>query len=85
MRAIFLIDDSGNMRISELLSLKWSQLDFANNWSTIEESRSAECRKVKMNSIEDSALNSIERKGEYMLANSETSRSGQSTNIVHLK
>ena len=55
LKSIFLVGINTGLRISELLSLKWKQVDFDNCYITIEESKTDEYRddyrKVKMNSV----------------------------------
>ncbi len=70
MRSIFLVGINTGMRISELLSLKWSQVDFTNCYITIEESKTDEYRKVKMNPVVVGALKSIARNGEHVITDS---------------
>lgn len=69
MKAIYLVGINTGLRISELLALKWLQVDFANGYLTVEESKTDEYRKVKMNQVVTDVLKSIERNGEYVFAN----------------
>lgn len=71
MKAIFLVGINTGLRISELLSLKWPQVDFINGYITVEESKTDEYRKVKMNPVVISVLETLERKSPHVFANAE--------------
>ena len=69
LKSIFLVGINTGLRISELLSLKWKQVDFDNCYITIEKSKTDEYRKVKMNSVVRSVLKGLEKNGEYVFSN----------------
>jgi site-specific recombinase XerD len=48
---------------------EWSQVDFDTSYITIEESKTDEYRKVKMNSVVIGVLKSLKRNGEYVFSN----------------
>ena len=69
IRAITLIGLNTGMRIGEMLSLRWSNIDFDNNYITIEESKGNTYRKVKMNSIVKEVLKDINTRNEFIFTN----------------
>lgn len=69
LKSIFLVGINTGLRISELLSLKWNQVDFDNCYITTEKSKTDEYRKVKMNSVVRSVLKGLEKNGEYVFSN----------------
>ncbi len=69
MRAITLLGINTGMRIGELLNLKWQEVDFAEGYLTIEESKSYTYRKIKMNRVVCDALANLDRAGETVFCN----------------
>ncbi len=68
IKAIFLIGINTGMRISELLSLKWSAIDFENDYVTVSESKTDEYRKVKMNAVVINVLKRLKRRSDFIFA-----------------
>jgi len=72
LKPIIKIALNTGMRKGEILNLRWSDIDFDKYFIFIKESKSGKMRKVPMNSIVSSALNSIERKSEFVFYNPKT-------------
>ena len=69
LRSICLVGTHTGMRIGELLSLKWEQLDFQTKYITVEDTKSATYRKVKMNAVVVSVFLGLEQRSEYVFPN----------------
>lgn len=54
------------IRISELLNQKWENVDFGHGYLTIEESKTGQYRKVKMNTVVSETLRSMQKEGIYV-------------------
>lgn len=74
MGAIALVGLNTGMRIGELLSLTWDQIDFDNGYITIERTKSGTYREVKMNHVVIAALKKVQNRSEYVLVNPATKR-----------
>jgi len=60
------------MRRSEILSLKWENLNFAKRFILIEDSKSGRSRKVPMNEIVIDSLKIVDKIDKYVFFNSKT-------------
>ena len=74
MKAITLVGINTGMRIGEILGLKWTDIDFDHKYITVQQSKSGEYRKVRMNQVVIGVLNKIERNGAYVFTTSNGER-----------
>ncbi|MCA9732110.1 site-specific integrase [candidate division KSB1 bacterium] len=74
MKAVTLIGINTGMRVGEILGLKWVDIDFNHKYITIQESKSGEYRKVRMNQMIIDVLNGIKRNGEYVFSHENGAR-----------
>lgn len=62
------------MRIGEILSLKWEQIDLKDNYINILKSKSGKERKIPIAEKLKEEIEEIEKKSEYVFVNSETQK-----------
>lgn len=79
MKRLVLVGVNTGMRISELLNLKWENVDFEHGYLTIEESKTGEYRKVKMNAVVIKTFTSMKRGGTFVFVN----RDGQPYKLIN--
>jgi integrase len=60
------------MRRSEILSLKWADLNFKDRFISIEDSKSGDPRKVRMNDLVIETLKDLPRTSDYVFPNEDT-------------
>lgn len=74
MRLIATVGLNTGMRLGELLSLRWTQVDFHNRIITAEESKSSTYRKIQMNELVVMGLKSAKNDHEYVFVNPKTAK-----------
>jgi len=74
LRAIIILALNTAMRKSELLNLRWSDIDFADCYIYIKESKSNVMRKVPMNSVVTATLKNIKRENDFVFPGPRTGK-----------
>ena len=72
IRPVLVVALNTGMRRTEILSLKWKNVDLARAYILIEESKSGKPRKIPMNAAVIEALRAIPRDSEFVFYNPET-------------
>ncbi len=67
-RSIVIVALNSGMRKGEILNLKWRDIDFYNNYISIEVSKNGEARKIPINDMLKQELMSIPRNGDYVFS-----------------
>ncbi|NIO50013.1 MAG: tyrosine-type recombinase/integrase [Candidatus Aminicenantes bacterium] len=66
LRAMIILALNSGMRKGEIFNLRWSDVDFADSYIYIKESKSNLMRKVPMNTVVVATLKSIKRESDYV-------------------
>lgn len=74
LKTVTIIGINTGMRVGEILNLKWNDIDFENSYITVQESKTGEYRKVRMNQIIIDALQRIAKNSEYVFSHSNGDR-----------
>lgn len=69
IRPVLIVALNTGMRRSEILSLRWQDVDFIKGFVLVEESKSGKARKVPMNSIVFETLKAMPQNSEYVFFN----------------
>jgi integrase len=72
LQPILIIALNTGMRKSEILSLRWQDVDFIRGFILIEDSKSGKSRKLPMNTAVFEALKGLQRRSDYIFFNPET-------------
>ena len=72
IRPVLIIALNTGMRRTEILSLKWANVDLVRGYIFIEDSKSGKSRKIPMNSAVSSAFMQLPHVAEYVFYNPET-------------
>ena len=72
LQPILIIALNTGMRKSEILSLRWQNVDFIRGYILIEDSKSGKSRKLPMNTAVFEALRGLQRRSDYVFFNPET-------------
>jgi integrase len=75
LKPILIVALNTAMRRSEILSLKWTDLNFPERFISIENSKSGDPRKVPMNDLVIGIFKDLARTSDYVFPNSETDSS----------
>lgn len=72
LNAIITLGLNTGMRKGEILSLRWSDIDFDKHFIFIKETKSAKSRKVPMNSLVADSLKKLKRESDFVFYNPKT-------------
>jgi len=72
VKQFIIIGLNTGMRKDEILSLKWENIDFRNMFINVTHAKSGKSRKIPMNTVVKKALESIEKKNDYVFFNPKT-------------
>lgn len=74
LKAMIILALNTGMRKGEILSLKWNDVDFIDNYIYVKETKSNVMRKIPMNSVVRNVLKGLERKSDFLFLSSKTGK-----------